>query len=360
MSAMILAAPAMLIVPKARPNSGRACGCVVDVSCAPRESSGTGPLPLNAPYSAGRAAATRHSGENANTGRDSAVSIPVDDAGLALKLSLYRGLGGGATGSFTRDALALTFEGGAGVGGSFSVGSALGIPHSGASFEARASMSGRLRFLNPPDFGLTLSGDGRLQAYMDVKTAHFRTRFRSRSVSLPDVAVAGQDEPPMTRRSWSLGTEFKVAGAYTVKIPWGRFFDVWEWISGLAPGDGDSRPPPPPSSVDHPGYAALLGRTVFKHPRASRPRGSGRRVRVTVRAVAPRRMCVLRESRASRTTRSRAVLAPGGTRSAPARDWRNGVRRRRMGRLGVQAAWFQGGGRPVAMGVTVLPLVSGS
>ncbi|TDB96480.1 hypothetical protein [Actinomadura sp. 7K534] len=294
MTAMVLAAPAMLIVPKVRTDLVRACGCVVDVSCASRDFSGEGPLPGNAPYSAARAALRRQSGDNSDTGRDSVVSIPVDDAGLDLKFSFYRGIGGGVTSTLTRDAMALTFEGGAGVGGSFSVGSALGMRHTGLSFEARASMSGRLRFLNPPDFGLTMSGDGRLQAYMDVKTSHFRTRFRSRYVSLREVEVVGQDVAPMTRRSWSLGTEFKVASAYTVKIPWGRFFDVWEWISGLAPGNWDSRSPPPPPSVDHPDYAAVLGRTVFKHPRAARPRGSGRRVRVTVRTVAPRKLSVLR------------------------------------------------------------------
>ncbi|TDC58860.1 hypothetical protein E1200_32850, partial [Actinomadura sp. GC306] len=230
--AMVLAAPAMLIVPKARTNLARACGCAVDASCASRDLSSGAPLPLNA---AGQAAA-RRPGEDARADDDSAVPIPVDDAGLDLKASLYRGVGGGVTGSFTRDALALTFEGGAGIGGSFSVGSALGTPRTGASVEARASMSSRLRFVNPPDFGLTLSGDGRLQAYMDVKTAQFRTRFRSRPVSLTEVAVAGQDEAPMTRRSWSFGTEFKVAGAYTVKIPWRRLVDVWSWLSALAPG----------------------------------------------------------------------------------------------------------------------------
>ncbi|URM95938.1 hypothetical protein LUW76_17285 [Actinomadura madurae] len=132
-------------------------------------------------------------------------------------------------------------------------------------------MSSRLRFVRPPDFGLTVSHDGMLQAYMDAKTGNFRTRFRSKSVSLTGGGVHGKTEAPATRRSWSLGTEFKLAGTYTVRAPWGGVFDVWRGIVGGVPGVWKSRAPPA-HSVDLLGYVAVLGRGVFRRSVDVRPR----------------------------------------------------------------------------------------
>jgi len=314
-SAVALAVPGLLVVPReVRGESARSCGCVVEASCPPADDGSGGER--DEPES-DREAPAEH--------RHSAVAISVDDGGLALKFSLYRGLGGGVTASLTRDALALSFEGGAGVGGSFSTGSAIGLPEPGVSLEARASTSSRLRFVNPPDFGLTLSRNGTMQGYMDVKTSNFRTRFRSRAVSLRELASEETTEAPTTRRSWSLGTEFKVAAAYTVEIPRGRFLDVWGWISALAPGGADSgsRSPPVRPGERH-GCVAVLDRTALRSPAASRLRGIGRRAFAADRFVAPGAGRVPRTGRTARAVRSRRPASPG----ARARPGPRGVRSR--------------------------------
>lgn len=293
----------MVIVLGQRTDLVRACGCAVDPSCSPMASSGGGPLPDGAPPSGGRAPSQSRSEEINDPDQNRAISIPLDHGGVAVKFSLYRGLGGGVTSSITRDGLALTFEGGAGVGGSFSVGSVNRRPDSGPSFEARASTSGRLRIVRPPDFGLTLSRDGTLQAYMDAKTGQFRTRFRSKSISLTGDAVQQRPEAPATRRSWSLGTEFKVAAAYTVRVPLGGLFDVWTWMFGGVPEDWNPRAPPA-HSVSHVGYAAVLGRAVLRRSAAARPRRTERREDAADRYCGPRASRVLRVLRGGRRTRS--------------------------------------------------------
>lgn len=311
-SAVILAASAMVIVLEARTELVRACGCAVDPSCSSTASPGDGPVPESVPPSGGRTAPESHFAEGGNLDQDRAISIPVDDGGVAFKLSLYRGLGGGVTSSLTQDGLALTFEGGAGVGGSFSVGSVGGRPEAGLSFEVRASMNSRFRLVRPPDFGLTLSGDGTLQAYMDAKTGQFRTRFRSRSISLTGEDVRGRTEAPMTRRSWSLGTEFKVAAAYTVKVPLGGLSDVWTWMFGSVPDDWNSRAPPA-HSVSHLGCAAVLGRAVIRRPSFVRLRGTGRWAGAAGRYSRPRAVRVLWVPRGGRRTRSGLPRGAGPT-----------------------------------------------
>ncbi|GAA1778912.1 hypothetical protein GCM10009735_06370 [Actinomadura chokoriensis] len=244
-SAVVLAAAAMAIVLGARAGPGGACGCDADSSCAWMTD---GPGPERAAF-AGRRPATQ--------GRDADVRY-LDGDGFVLKASLYRGLGGGVASSFTRDGLAFTFEGGAGVGGSFSVGSAVGQPDAGLAFEARASMSGRLHVLRPPDFGLTLSRNGVVRGYVDAKTGHFRTRFKSRPISLTGGRVQGHAGAPVTRRSWSLGTEFKVAAGYTVVIPWGGLLDMWTGVFGTVPGQAPpARPADPLGCLSAPNQAAV-------------------------------------------------------------------------------------------------------
>ena len=309
-SAVVLAVPGLLVVPReARAESVHSCGCVVEASCSPadddsddeRDEPGT-----DVEEPAGH--------------RRSAVPVSVDDGGLELKFSLYRGIGGGVTASFTRDAVTLTFEGGAGVGGSFSAGSVMGRSDPGVSFEARASTSSRMRFVNPPDFGLTLSRNGRMQGYMDVKTAKFRTRFRSRAVSLSEMASEEQNEAPTTRRSWSLGTEFKVTAAYGVEIPRSRFLEVWDWISALLPGGADSGPHVPPVRPGHRhGCVAVLARTAVRRPTASRRRGIGLRAFAADPLVAPDAVHVPRTGRRARAVRSRAG-SRGARRLAAADD----------------------------------------
>lgn len=294
-SAVVLAVPGLLVVPReARAESVHSCGCVVEASCPPadddsddeRDEPGT-----DVEEPAGH--------------RRSAVPVAVDDGGLELKFSLYRGIGGGVTASFTRDAVTLTFEGGAGVGGSFSAGSVMGGRDAGVSFEARASTSSRMRLVNPPDFGLTLSRNGRMQGYMDVKTAKFRTRFRSRAVSLSEMASEEQNEAPTTRRSWSLGTEFKVAAAYGVEIPRSRFLEVWDWISALLPGGADSGPHFPPVRPGH-RHGCVVVLAAVGRPTASRRRGIGRRAFAAEPLVAPDAVRVPRTGRRARSFRSRA------------------------------------------------------
>src|SRR5690606_19141855 len=106
-SAGVRALPGLLVVPReARAESVHSCGCVVEASCSPadddsddeRDEPGT-----DVEEPAGH--------------RRSAVPVSVDDGGLELKFSLYRGIGGGGTAPFTRGAVTLTFEGGAGVRG---------------------------------------------------------------------------------------------------------------------------------------------------------------------------------------------------------------------------------------------------
>ncbi|MFE9104855.1 hypothetical protein [Actinomadura geliboluensis] len=255
-SAVVLAAAAMAIVLGSRTAPGSACGCAADPSCSWMTD---GPGPPRAPFFGRRPAPHgRHAGDRDHVPRH-AFSIPLDGDGFVFKVSLYRGLGGGVASSFTRDGIAFTFEGGGGVGGSFSVGSAVGRPDAGLAFEARASMSGRLHVLRPPDFGLTLSRNGVMRGYMDAKTGNFRTRFRSRPVSLTGGRVEAHSAAPVTRRSWSLGTEFKVAAGYTVTVPWGGLLSLWTGVFGTVPG----RAPParPPELL---GYLGVSNRAVVR------------------------------------------------------------------------------------------------
>ncbi|CND59877.1 Uncharacterised protein [Mycobacterium tuberculosis] len=280
--ALVLAASAMAVVLTARTESGRACGCVAGPSCASITPGGDGLGPGCAPPSGGR---LPPAAEGADHDQEDAVSLRLDGDGFALKLSFYRGLGGGVTSSFTRDGLAFTFEGGAGVGGSFSAGSTMGRPDSGLAFEARASMSSRLYFLRPPDFGLTLSRDGMAQGYMDAKAGNFRTRFRTRSVSLTGGGFQGPAEVPVTRRSWSLGTEFKLATSYTVRLPWGGLFDVWTDLFGTVPGRV-----PPVRPMHHLGHEGDLDRALIRHYPDVRPRRTARRAGLADRYRAPVRL----------------------------------------------------------------------
>lgn len=307
LSAVVLAAAELLSVPTARAESVFACGCVAEPPCSSPESSDE--PQEKTPPSAERAAG--RSGEKVDLAWHDLSSPSMD--GVALKLSFYRGVGGGLTGSFTREALTLTFEGGAGVGGSFSVGSLLGHPEDGLSFEARASTSGGLRFVRFPDFGLTLSRDGMVQGYVDAKTDHFRTRFRSRTYSLAEGEFEGPSEAPTTRRSWSLGTEFKVAAAYTVRVPLGRFNDVWAWLHGVEHGDRHSRSPPS-LPADRLGATAVLGRAAFRRSPVVRPRGRRRRVAAR-RFGGPRTLRVPRLVRAFRRVRSVRSRGAGSSRT---------------------------------------------
>jgi hypothetical protein len=275
-SAVVLAASAMSIVPAVRTGPAGGCTCHIGRSCASMSPQGGMAVAAAAPPPGERAAREGHSSHHAAAVQRQAISLPGHGDGIVLKFSLYRGLGGGVTSSFTKDGLAFTLESGAGVGGSFSVGSTMGRPDVGPGLEARASMSSRLRLIRPPDFGLTVSRDGTLQAYVDAKTGNFRTRFRSKSMSLTGDGVKGKAEAPATRRSWSLGTEFKLAGTYTVRVPWGGIFDVWRGMFGPAPGVWNSRAPPT-RSVDLLGYVAVLGRAVFRRSFDGRPHDAARR-----------------------------------------------------------------------------------
>ncbi len=324
-SAVVLTASAMSIVPAGRTGPVRGCVCHIARSCASMAPRGGAAVPAAVPPPRHLVPREGHPVQNAALVQRQAISLPGHGDGLVLKFSLYRGIGGGVTSSFTRDGLAFTFESGAGVGGSFSVGSTVGRPDPGPAFEARASMSSRLRFVRPPDFGLTVSHDGMLQAYMDAKTGNFRTRFRSKSVSLTGGGVHGKTEAPATRRSWSLGTEFKLAGTYTVRAPWGGVFDVWRGIIGGVPGVWKSRAPPA-HSVDLLGYVAVLGRGVFRRSVDVRPRdtrlrrGRAGRFRGSQAFRALRVLRVVRGGRRSRFGR------PGGAASRASRKGPRGAR----------------------------------
>ncbi|HEY8481437.1 MAG TPA: hypothetical protein VIL71_16565 [Spirillospora sp.] len=322
MFAIVVAASELLFVQTVRADSVSVCGCAAGSSCSspkpPGEkteevaSSGSSPSPRE------------HSGGSADLSRH-AISLPMD--GVAVKISYYRGLGGGVTGSFTRDAVTLTVEGGAGVGGSFSVGSLAGRPESGLSFEARASTSGGVSFVRFPDFGLTVSDDGLLQGYLDAKTDHFRTRFRTRPYSLADGAVEGPAEAPVTRRSWSLGTEFKVAAAYTVRVPLRGFLDLVAWILGAEQGGRDFRSPPS-TPADRAGGPMVLGRAMFRRSPVVRPRRARHRLAAVDRHSGSWVFRVLRLVRAVRSVRSARPRAPGSPGTASTGTPRTGSRDR--------------------------------
>ncbi|MEU8343768.1 hypothetical protein SAMN05443665_101126 [Actinomadura meyerae] len=255
-SAVVLAAAATAIVLEGRADAGSACGCAADPSCSWMSS---GLRPNHSPFAGWRFAAPGGGAADWDDVQRHAFSLPVDGDGFVLKLSFYRGLGGGVTSSFTRNGLAFTFEGGAGVGGSFSVGSAAGQPEAGLAFEARASTSGRLSFVRPPDFGVTVSRHGVMRGYMDAKTGNFRTRFRTKPISLARGRAQGHAGSPVTRRSWSLGTEFKLATTYTVRVPWGGLLDLWTEVFGTVPGRAPPVPPP-----DLAGYVAVPDRAPMR------------------------------------------------------------------------------------------------
>lgn len=310
--ALALAASAMAVVLTARPEPG--CGCVAGSLCASVAPGGDGLGPRCALPSGRRLPL---GADGAGHDQQNAISLHLGGDGFALKLSFYRGLGGGVTSSFTRDGLAFTFEGGAGVGGSFSVGSTMGRPDSGLSFEARASMSSRLYFLRPPDFGLTLSRDGMAQGYMDAKTGNFRTRFRSRPVSLTEGRFEGPAKAPVTRRSWSLGTEFKLATSYTVRLPWGGLFDVWTTLFGTVP----SRVPPP-RPLHLLGHEGDLDPALIRRCPDVRPRRTARRAGLADRFRAPVRLHG--PGAPTRVRRTRSPLARGAARAASRHGPRDG------------------------------------
>ncbi|MEO3822320.1 hypothetical protein [Actinomadura sp. B10D3] len=186
-------------------------------------------------------------------------------------------------------------------------------------------MSSRIRFVRPPDFGLTLDRDGMLQGYVDAKTGNFRTRFRSKSVSLTGGGVHGKAKAPATRRSWSLGTEFKLAGTYTVRAPWGGIFDVWRGLLGTVPGVWNPRAPPVPS-VDLLGYVAVLGRGAFRRSVDVRPRDTRMRRGRAGRFGRSQACRVLRVLRVARGGRGARCGRPGGAAARASRKGPRGAR----------------------------------
>ncbi|WP_433474313.1 hypothetical protein ACQPZP_36975 [Spirillospora sp. CA-142024] len=321
-SAVVLAASAMSIAPAAGAGPVRGCVCAAGPACSRTAPRGGMAAPAEVPVSRDRTVRETHSSRAAALAWPHTISLPGGGDGVALKLSLYRGLGGGVTSSFTREGLAFTFESGVGVGGSFSVGSVRRLPDAGLSFEARASTSGRFRLIRPPDFGLTFSRDGRLRAYMDAKTGNLRTRFRSKSLPLIGGGSKGEAEAPATRRSWSLGTEFKLASTYTVRVPWGGLFGVWREMFGAVPGASGSQAPPVRSGGLL-GLLAVLGRAVVRHSFEARLQGAGRRTGVADRFSGSKVLRVLRALRVMRGGR--------GTRSGRSRRATSSARVPRTG-----------------------------
>ncbi len=164
--------------------------------------------------------------------------------GSELKFTFYRGIGGGLRIVTTDGGAAFSFEAGVGLGGSFSAGTADDLPNPGPAAEGRVSLNTRLLPVRPPDFGATVDATGKLQGYTDVKTGKYRTRFHSRPVHLmgDEEAEAGT-EAPIVRRSWSLGSEFKIAIKYTLRSAWD---DVLDLLSALAHIFPSAQVPPVP------------------------------------------------------------------------------------------------------------------
>ncbi|MFV2176010.1 hypothetical protein ACFHW2_41605 [Actinomadura sp. LOL_016] len=156
-----------------------------------------------------------------------AMSMLGKVKGSEIKFSFYRGVGGGLRVVTTDGGVTLTFEGGVGLGGSFSAGTAEDLPKSGASAEGRVSLNARLLPVQPPDFGATLDPNGKLQGYTDVKTGKFRTRFHSEPFYLAgDEGSEKGSDVPVVRRSWSLGSEFKIAFKFTFRSAWKGIVDL--------------------------------------------------------------------------------------------------------------------------------------
>ncbi|QFG23677.1 hypothetical protein [Actinomadura sp. WMMB 499] len=182
--------------------------------------------------------------------------------GAEFKVSFYRGLGGGLRVVSTDGGVALTFEGGVGIGGSFSAGTADRLPKAGAAAEGRVSLSSRFLPVQPPDFGATLDDGGKLQGYTDVKTGKFRTRFHSEPLHLlHDGDGDGDDEggkdAPVVRRSWSLGSEFKVAFKYTFRGVWDDILTLLVKLARYFPTAGFLHVPFARPADPHPVHANL-------------------------------------------------------------------------------------------------------
>ncbi|OLT31537.1 hypothetical protein BJF79_36875 [Actinomadura sp. CNU-125] len=165
-----------------------------------------------------------------------AMSAMGNVKGSEFKFSLYRGIGGGLRVVTTDGGVALTLEGGFGLGGSFSAGTAEDLPKSGPAAEGRVSLNARGLPVRPPDFGVTLDSGGTLQGYTDIKAGNYRTRFYGEPYHL--TGDPGGDEgmgAPLVRRSWSLGSEFKIAIKYTFQSAWKDILDLLARLARYLP-----------------------------------------------------------------------------------------------------------------------------
>ncbi|RFS86406.1 hypothetical protein D0T12_07390 [Actinomadura spongiicola] len=277
MSVVLLAASA--IIPTATVRGPRGCGCAAP-HCPQAYVHGE-------PGVQGGPATDRPepSGGSAAHSPDASSMLGAD--GVVLKISFYRGIGAGVTSSYSRDGFGLTFETGVGVGGSFSAGTSTGRPDAGLSFEGRASMKSGFGHVRLPDFGATLAQDGRLQAYMDAKTGNFRTRFRSKPVHVYGEGGDLQAKAPESRRSWSLGTEFKLAAARTMWFSWSGVLDL---VGGMfdTPLGGRGSRAPPGVSLGLPVFAVTVGGANVRPPFSVRHLGAEFRAGVADRFCAPK------------------------------------------------------------------------
>ncbi|MBE1531779.1 hypothetical protein [Actinomadura algeriensis] len=236
-----------------------------------------------------------------------AMSAMGNVKGTEFKLSFYRGVGGGLRVVTTDRGVSLTFEGGIGIGGSFSAGTAEDLPKSGPAAEGRVSLNARGLPVRPPDFGVTLDPDGRLQGYTDVKAGNYRTRFHGEPFYL--TGEPGGDEgvgAPVVRRSWSFGTEFKIAIKYTFQSAWKDIVDLLARLARYLPTARFlqiplSRPVDPYDghpNVDQPGVNRALGTSSSKEG-ACRPASVRTGTLGLLLSRSERRTCNARTSRAS-------------------------------------------------------------
>ncbi|MGH3241326.1 MAG: hypothetical protein ACRDNL_13180 [Spirillospora sp.] len=332
--AVALAASA--IIPATGAQAARGCGCAAAARCPQASARGRVDASESSPSTGGRAELEDHSDPGGASWPRASSMLGAD--GAVIKISFYRGIGGGLTGSYSRDGIGLTFETGVGVGGSFSAGSITGRPDSGLSLEGRASTSGRIGPAKPPDFGITLAQDGRLQAYMDAKTGNYRTRFRSKPIQLDGDAGEQETETLQTRRSWSLGTEFKLAAADTVWLSWGGILGEWKGLLGALLGGRDSQAPPAGSADAQVCAPAAAGRLPTRLPFPLRRHETEYRATIADRFSEPRVFRAhpaTRGAMSSRLDRSHRTHGP-----SPTKPSRHGAGKRGDDDGDVHAAWI--------------------